>query len=299
LTERPDIGGKSVQQPVPQPQTPSVQAKPWLAEPGTPTPENTEYNRDPRRGTPEQKAAQLQHRMARDQAAQTPVQHPKDANTARIAEIWDVDTTQPELPRNYPDNLNKPPEQQTNYAPPAHSLEGFTQQVMKNLKTPPNEQDNPRKKFLLDGTPNPGYAPQDLGWGKKPAPSLLDMPSQSGSGDIFANPAAKARKEKAELDRITKFDPSDFAEPEQPEAPGRTLNVSDTDGDYVALEEARKQRSKQVSTFRDWEKLTQENPETNTMEVAAESVSWHGRWEVSAKCETDSTCSMPSCESIN
>jgi hypothetical protein len=271
LTERPDMGGKPVQRPVPQPpQQQPVQAKPWLAEPGTPTPENTEYNRDPRRGTPEQKAAQLQQRMARDQAAQPPVQQPKDANTARIAEIWDVDTTQPELPRNYPDNLNKPPEQQTNYAPPAHSLEGFTQQVMKNLKTPPNEQDNPRKRFLLDGTPNPGYAPQDLGWSKKSAPSLLDMPAQSGSGDIFANPAAKARKEKAELDRITKFDPADFAEPEQPEAPGRTLNVSDTDGDYVALEEARKQRAKQVSTFRDWEKQTQENPETNTMEVAAE-----------------------------
>jgi hypothetical protein len=274
------------------PEVPPVEAKPWLAEPGTPTPENTEYNNDPRRGTPEQKAAPDQQRMARDQAAaQPPVQQPKDANTARIAEIWDVDTTQPEAPRNYPDNLNKPPEQQQDYAPPAHSLEGFTAQVMNNLKTPANEQDNPRKKFLLNGTPNPGYAPQDISGPERPAkirkravkpaaeptaepepsaPSLLDMPAQSGDGDIFENPAAKARKEKAELDRITKFDTSDFAEQEQPEAAGRTLNINDTDGDYVALEEARKQRSKQVDSFRDWEKKTQEDPEANTMEVAAE-----------------------------
>jgi len=292
LTERPDMGSKPSpypqqqrpSQPTPPeqqaPEAPPVEAKPWIAEP------------DPSRGTPEQKAAQLQQRIARDQAAsQPPVQQPKDANTARIAEIWDVDTTQPEAPRNYPDNLNKPPEQQQDYAPPAHSLEGFTAQVMKNLKTPANEQDNPRKKFLLDGTPNPGYAPQDISGPERPAkirkrtvkpaaeptaepepsaPSLLDMPSQSGDGDIFANPAAKARKEKAELDRITKFDTSDFAEPEQPEAAGRTLNINDTDGDYVALEEARKQRSKQVDYFRDWEKKTQEDPEANTMEVAAE-----------------------------
>ena len=266
-------------------EVPPVVAQPWLAEPGTPTPENTEYNNDPQHGTPEQKAA-------RDQAAaQPPVQQPKDANTARIAEIWDVDTTQPEAPRNYPDNLNKPPEQQQDYAPPAHSLEGFTAQVMNNLKTPANEQDNPRKKFLLNGTPNPGYAPQDISGPERPAkirkravkptaeptaepepsaPSLLDMPAQSGDGGIFENPAAKARKEKAELDRITKFDTSDFAEQEQPEAAGRTLNINDTDGDYVALEEARKQRSKQVDSFRDWEKKTQEDPEANTMEVAAE-----------------------------
>ena len=274
------------------PEVPPVVAQPWLAEPGTPTPENTEYNNSPQHGTPEQKAAQLQRRISRDQAAaQPPVQQPKDANTARIAEIWDVDTTQPKAPRNYPDNLNKPPEQQQDYAPPAHSLEGFTAQVMNNLKTPANEQDNPRKKLLLDGTPNPGYAPQDISGPERPAkirkravkpaaeptaesessaPSLLDMPAQSGDGGIFENPAAKARKEKAELDRITKFDTSDFAEQEQPEAAGRTLNINDTDGDCVALEEARKQRSKQVDSFRDWEKKTQEDPEANTMEVAAE-----------------------------
>jgi len=293
LTERPDKKTQLSQAPPTQQQqqqqTP-VEAKPWLAEPGTPTPENTAYNSDPRRGTPEQKAAQLQQRMARDQAeAKPPVQQPKDANTARIAEIWDVDTTQPEAPRNYPDNLNKPPEQQQNYAPPAHSLEGFTSQVMKNLKTPASA--NPRKKALQDGSVNPDYSPQDISGPERPAktrkravkpvaeptaepapsaPSLLDMPAQSGSGDIFENPAAKARREKAELDRVTKFDTSEFAEPEQPEAAGRTLNVNDTGGDYVALEEARKQRAKQVSSFRDWEKKTQEDPEANTMEVAAE-----------------------------
>jgi len=260
LTERPDMGIKPRQAPPQQqqpaqqtqqaPETPPVEAKPWLAEPGTPTPENTAYNSDPRRGTPEQKAAQLQQRMARDQAAsQPPVQQPKDANTARIAEIWDVDTTQPEAPRNYPDNLNKPPEQQENYAPPAHSLEGFTAQVMKNLKTPANEQDNPRKRFLLNGAPNPGYTPQDISGPERPAkirkravkpaaaptaepepsaPSLLDMPAQSGDGDIFENPAAKARKEKAELDRVTHFDPNDFAEDgdeEESFAEGEAFNV--------------------------------------------------------------------------
>jgi hypothetical protein len=231
------------------PEVPPVEAKPWIAEP------------DPSRGTPEQKAAQLQQRIARDQAAsQPPVQQPKDANTARIAEIWDVDTTQPEAPRNYPDNLNKPPEQQQDYAPPTHSLEGFTAQVMKNLKTPANEQDNPRKKFLLNGAPNPGYSPQDISGPERPAkirkravkptaeptaepepsaPSLLDMPSQSGDGDIFENPAAKARKEKAELDRVAKldkeeldrithFDPNDFAEDgdeEESFAEGEAFNV--------------------------------------------------------------------------
>ena len=253
LTERPDLKASPRQAPpqqqqpqTPPPQTPPVEpsaletpevppveAKPWIAEP------------NPSRGTPEQKAAQLQQRMARDQAAaQPPVQQPKDANTARIAEIWDVDTTQPDAPRNYPDNLNKPPEQQQDYAPPEHSLEGFTAQVMNNLKTPANEQDNPRKKLLLNGTPNPGYAPQDISGPERPAkirkravkpaaeptaesepsaPSLLDMPAQSGDGNIFENPAAKARKEKAELDRVAKlekeelarithFDPNDFAE---------------------------------------------------------------------------------------
>ena len=260
-----------------------------------PLTERPDMGSKPRQAPPQQQQAAKANpgyiQQAQEAAAQPPVQQPKDANTARIAEIWDVDTTQPEAPRNYPDNLNKPPEQQQDYAPPEHSLEGFTAQVMNNLKTPANEQDNPRKNFLLNGTPNPGYAPQDISGPERPAkirkravkpaaeptaesepsaPSLLDMRAQSGDGDIFENPAAKARKEKAELDRITKFDTSDFAEQEQPEAAGRTLNINDTDGDYVALEEARKQRSKQVDSFRDWEKKTQEDPEANTMEVAAE-----------------------------
>ena len=213
-----------------------------------PLTERPDMGSKPRQAPPQQQQAAMANpgyiQQAQEAIAQPPVQQPKDANTARIAEIWDVDTTQPEAPRNYPDNLNKPPEQQQDYAPPAHSLEGFTAQVMNNLKTPANEQDNPRKKFLLNGTPNPGYAPQDISGPERPAkirkravkpaaeptaesepsaPSLLDMPAQSGDGGIFENPAAKARKEKAELDRIAKlekeelarithFDPNDFAE---------------------------------------------------------------------------------------
>jgi hypothetical protein len=107
--------------------------------------------------------------------------------------------------------------------------------------------------------------------GKKPDTSLLDNPAQpAGNIDIFANPAAEARRKKAELEKLTAFDPAEFAEPEQPEAAGQTLTAADTGGDYVALEEARKNRDALVRRNREWEKQTQENPEANTAEIAEE-----------------------------
>jgi hypothetical protein len=251
----------------PQEQQAPVTPKPWLAAPGTPKPDVTEYDRDPRRGTPEQKAARMEQMKARDAGPQKPpVQTPKDANTARIAEIWDVDATVPSaIPPAVP-------------APQAHTVESFTADVLGKLKTQPAGP-NPRKKILPDGSDNPDYNPQNLGMGKlpvveKPAkptkPSLLDMPAQSSDGDIFQNPAAKARKEKAELDRITKFDPSMFSEPEQPEAPSAPVTLNDAGGDYVALEQARKERQKLVTANRNWEIETQEDPEANTAEIASE-----------------------------
>jgi hypothetical protein len=246
------------------PQQDKPVARPWLAAPGTPKPDVTEYDRDPRRGTPEQKAARMEQMKARDAAAQKPpVQTPKDANTARIAEIWDVDTT---VPTPVPPAVT---------SPQTPTLESFTADVLGKLKIQPAGP-NPRKKFLQDGSVNPDYSPQDLGMGKRPVPekpakpSLLDMPSQSSEGDIFANPAAKARKEKAELDRITQFDTSMFAEPEQPEAPSAPVTIDDVGGDYVALEQARKERQKLVTANRNWEIETQEDPEANTAEIASE-----------------------------
>jgi hypothetical protein len=138
------------------PQQDKPVAKPWLAAPGTPKPDVTEYDRDPRRGTPEQKAARMEQMKARDAAAQKPpVQTPKDANTARIAEIWDVDTTVP---------TPVPPAVTAQQTP---TLESFTADVLGKLKTQP-ARPNPRKKFLQDGSVNPDYNPQDLGMGKLP-----------------------------------------------------------------------------------------------------------------------------------
>jgi len=199
----------------------------------------------------------MEQMKARDAGSQKPpVQTPKDANTARIAEIWDVDATVPPvIPATAPTQ--------------APTLESFTADVLGKLKTQPAGP-NPRKKFLPDGSANPDFNPQDLGVKKIAKPSLLDMPAQSGDGDIFANPAAKARKEKAELDRITQFDPSMFTEQEQPEAPSAPVTINDVGGDYVALEQARKDRQKLVTANRNWEIETQEDPEANTAEIASE-----------------------------
>lgn len=199
-----------------------VTPKPWLAEPGSPKPDVTAYDLDPRRGTPEQKAAAIQSRMDRDNGVpQQPVQTPSDSNTARIAEIWHgKESGQAD---DFGAGVDDPPQVQPQQPQP--------------LKTEPAAP-NPRKKTLGDGmTPNPAYNPQQIEPKPIPAkpprqkpekapkpekepkpekPSLLDREvSDTGSNaDIFENPAAKARREKAELDRITKFDVSDFAEPE-------------------------------------------------------------------------------------
>ena len=182
-------------------------------------------------------------------APQPQIQTPTDPNTARIAEIW--------------------------HGKGSGQAEEFgagidvTPQPLKTEPAAPN----PRKKTLEDGSANPAYNPQQLIKPKAEKPTLLDrQASDSGSNaDIFANPAAKARKEKAELDRITKFDPTEFGDGiEQPDAPAPKPTIQSTQGDYVALEAARDERAKQVKAFRDWEKKTQEDPETNIADVATE-----------------------------
>jgi hypothetical protein len=254
----------------PQEQQAPVTPKPWLAAPGTPKPDVTEYDRDPRRGTPEQKAARMEQMKARDAGPQKPpVQTPKDANTARIAEIWDVDATVPSaIPPAVP-------------APQAHTVESFTADVLGKLKTQPAGP-NPRKKILPDGSDNPDYNPQNLGMGKlpvveKPAkptkPSLLDMPAQSSDGDIFQNPAAKARKEKAELDRITRFDVNDFAEPEGEEefaggeefdVPAPTEDQFDTPEQLQKMQDyrARRPASEDPQELAEWRKTKPETYES-------------------------------------
>lgn len=162
------------------------------------------------------------------------------------------------------------------------------------LKTEPAAL-NPRKRTLGDGmTPNPAYNPQQIEPKPIPAkpprqkpekapklekapkpekPSLLDREaSDTGSNtDIFENPAAKARREKAELDRITKFDPTEFGSGiEQPDAPVARPTIQSVQGDYTALEAARNDRAKQVRAFTNWENTTQKDPEANIAEVASE-----------------------------
>jgi hypothetical protein len=275
LTERPDKKAQLSQSPPTQQQQQQEQPapvtpKPWLAAPGTPKPDVTEYDRDPRRGTPEQKAARMEQMKARDAGPQKPpVQTPKDANTARIAEIWDVDATVPStIPPAVP-------------APQAHTVESFTADVLGKLKTQPAGP-NPRKKILPDGSDNPDYNPQNLGMGKlpvaeKPAkptkPSLLDMPAQSSDGDIFQNPAAKARKEKAELDRITRFDVNDFAEPEGEEefaggeefdVPAPTEDQFDTPEQLQKMQDyrARRPSSEDPQELAEWRKTKPETYES-------------------------------------
>jgi hypothetical protein len=138
-------------------------------------------------------------------------QEPPEPDTKPMRGV--PDAPQLEAPRNYPDNLNKPPEQQENYKPPERDIQ-----------------------------------------------------------DVMRNPAAEARKAKAEADKRTMFDPSEFGAgvPEQPDAPGRKLTIDDTDGDYDALEAAKADRAKSVKANRDWEKKVNENPDENIASVASE-----------------------------
>jgi len=204
-------------------------------------------------------------------APQQPIQTPTDPNTARIAEIW--------------------------HGKDAGQAEDFGAGVdvtPQPLKTEPAAP-NPRKKTLQDGSANPDYNPQQINPKELPPrqkpekapapakPSLLDREESAPASnqDIFANPAAKARKEKAELDRITKFDPAEFGDGiEQPDAPMAKVGIEDftkrnglgqvVDRDYTALEAAREERAKQVKAFSSWEAKTQKDPATNISDVATE-----------------------------
>lgn len=195
------------------------------------------------------------------QQPQQPIQTPTDPNTARIAEIW--------------------------HGKDAGQAEDFGAGVdvtPQPLKTEPAAP-NPRKKTLPDGSANPDYNPQQINPKepqprqkpeKPPAPakpSLLDREESAPASnqDIFTNPAAKARKEKAELDRITKFDPTEFGEGiEQPDAPMAKPTIESVQGDYTALEAAREERAKQVKENSDWDKKANRDPVANIADVATE-----------------------------
>lgn len=282
LTERPDKKTQLSQAPPTQQQQQEqeqpapVTPKPWLAEPGSPKPDVTAYDLDPRRGTPEQKAAAMQSRMDRDAGVpQQPVQTPSDPNTARIAEIW-----------------------HGKESGQADDFGAGVDVTPAPLKTEPAAP-NPRKKTLGDGmTPNPAYNPQQIEPKPIPAkplrqkpekalkpekapkpekPSLLDREaSDTGSNaDIFENPAAKARREKAELDRITKFDVNDFAEPEGEEEfaggeefdiPAPTEEEFDTPEQLQKMQDyrARRPASEDPQELAEWRKTKPETFESAT-----------------------------------
>lgn len=263
----------------PEGSTPTPPPQPREARPLTERPDKkTQLSQAP--PTPQQQqAAAMQSRMDRDSGVpQQPVQTPSDPNTARIAEIWHgKESGQAD---DFGAGVDDPPQVQPQQPQP--------------LKTEPAAP-NPRKKTLGDGiTPNPAYNPQQIEPKPIPAkpprqkpekapklekapkpekPSLLDREaSDTGSNtDIFENPAAKARREKAELDRITKFDPTEFGSGiEQPDAPVARPTIQSVQGDYTALEAARNDRAKQVRAFTNWENTTQKDPEANIAEVASE-----------------------------
>lgn len=108
--------------------------------------------------------------------------------------------------------------------------------------------------------------------GRVGVPKQQESPApQPAIADIMRNPAAEARKAKAEVDKRTKFNPAEFRLlPEQPDAPGRKLTIQDTGGDYDALDAAEKDRAKSVKANRDWEKKVNENPDENIASVASE-----------------------------
>jgi len=258
FTSKPDSGGSA---PTPAPQ-PKREARPLTERPD----KKTQLSQAP--PTQQQQASANQQPPA---APQQPIQTPTDPNTARIAEIW--------------------------HGKDAGQAEDFgagidvTPQPLKTEPAAPN----PRKKTLQDGSANPDYNPQQINPKELPPrqkpekapapakPSLLDREESAPASnqDIFANPAAKARKEKAELDRITKFDPAEFGHGiEQPDAPMAKVGIEDftkrnglgqvVDRDYTALEAAREERAKQVKAFSSWEAKTQKDPATNISDVATE-----------------------------
>jgi len=261
----------------PRAQTPGGGQKPgqFTSKPDTggsaPTPAPPQRQARPLTERPDMQSRNTMNPQQPQAAPQPQIQTPTDPNTARIAEIW--------------------------HGKGSGQAEEFGAGVdvtPQPLKTEPAAP-NPRKKTLPDGSANPAYAPQQINTKelqprqkpeKAPAPekpSLLDRQESNTASnqDIFANPAAKARKEKAELDRITKFDPAEFGDGiEQPDAPMAKVGIEDftkrnglgqvVDRDYTALEAAREERAKQVKAFSNWEAKTQKDPATNIADVATE-----------------------------
>lgn len=225
----------------------------------------------PRTGAFADDAPPVPHSPSPPSAPSVPIQAPQDRHTAKVAEIWHGKPEQPaqpstapaisntptaesftnevlqhhagqseSSPRNYPDNLNKPPEEQTNYAPPERSIHD----VMRNPA-----------------------------WEKQKAEEQVPYsPGERSIHDIMRNPAWEKHKAKLESEKRTAFDPKEFGAgvPEQPDAPGKKLTVADTGGDYTAMDAANKERAKAVKANREWEKKVNENPDENIASVASE-----------------------------
>lgn len=152
-------------------------------------------------------------------------------------------------PRNYPDNLNKPPEQQANYAPPDRT-----------------------KGLNFDAAPA-----ED-----KPEPSIKELmhnPAWHAKQKKDAEAAEAARKQ-AEIDESTKFDPADFAgEQEERVAPKKVkledFTKRDAQGkvierDHAAADAARKQRRNEVRNLNYAQKKEQkDNPDQHVQNAMA------------------------------
>jgi len=221
----------------------------------------------------------------------TPIQAPQDRHTAKVAEIWhgkpepiafspertaispmrearrnaEVPTAESftnevmqhhagqgqESPRNYPDNLNKPPEEQENYAPPERENEEIPinpyVDMAKNLTPDMHAQADeiiktgshtwPQKQTFIGSdihtalrakgyeVGSAGAHPDNTSMYTAPivkSKSLSNIPQSEQQEpyspgdrsihDIMRNPAWEKQKAKAESDKRTMFDPKEFGD---------------------------------------------------------------------------------------
>jgi hypothetical protein len=180
----------------------------------------------------------------------TPIQEPQDRHTAKVAEIWHGKPPEPET-----DKWWHNPELKNFQIP---TVESFTDEVMQHHA---GQEQSRGQREDVSNIPELVSAMDDE-----------DQSPQPAIADVMRNPAAEARKAKAEVDKRTMFDPTEFGAgvPEQPDAPGRKLTIDDTDGDYDTLDAAKADRAKSVKANRDWEKKVNENPDENIASVASE-----------------------------
>lgn len=226
-------------------------------------------------------------------APTTPIQEPQDRHTAKVAEIWHG---KPE-PTQQVHRPGGPAYQGADTASSKHwfpyngakpTVESFTDEVLQHYAgkgqeapaEPTDERADKLPTVTVGKQPSPAeqepFVPEYKKrhaerWAAMKAEKEADA-NQPAIADVMRNPAAEARKAKAESDKRTAFDPTEFGAgvEEQPEAPKRQQTIQDHNGDYDALDAAKKDRAKSVKANRDWEKKTNENPDENIASVAAD-----------------------------